>query len=188
LITIRQKMNQLAFRVVGRSVSMNPREITMEPNMPNVASLTEKLGAFRLFEGLTPEQLVALDPYFEERVFKQNERLTEFDQIDKKVFFLVSGRVQVSVPHVSTRRDEFLCELRDGDTVGEFLLARSGRRTASCLAYSDVDTLVADGSALSQFLRDNTEIGAKVFFNLSSILADRLMDNNLLVRRVLASQ
>jgi CRP-like cAMP-binding protein len=103
------------------------------------------------------------------------------------VFFLVSGRVQVSMPHVSTRREEFLCELRDGDTVGEFLLARSGRRTASCLAYSEVDTLVADGGALSQFLRESTAIGAIVFFNLSGILAERLMDNNLLVRRVLGS-
>ncbi len=157
------------------------------PAMVNVANLSQKLTSFRLFEGLSDEQLAALDPYFEERLFKQNERLTEFDQIDKKVFFLVAGRVQVSVPHVSTKREEFLCELRDGDTVGEFLLARSGRRTASCLAYSEVETLVADGGALSEFLRQNTEIGAKVFFNLSAILAERLMDNNLLVRRVLAS-
>jgi CRP-like cAMP-binding protein len=157
------------------------------PAMVNVANLSQKLTSFRLFEGLSDEQLASLDPYFEERLFKQNERLTEFDQIDKKVFFLVAGRVQVSVPHVSTKREEFLCELRDGDTVGEFLLARSGRRTASCLAYSEVETLVADGSALSEFLRQNTEIGAKVFFNLSAILAERLMDNNLLVRRVLAS-
>ncbi len=155
--------------------------------MNNFVDLTQKLGTFRLFEGVTHEELKSLQQVFVDRIFRSGELLTEFDKLDKHMFFIVSGKVHVTVPHVSGDREEFICDLKESDTVGEFLLARTARRTASCLAYSDVETLVTDGEELSKFLQASPVIGVKVFLNLSRILCERLTDNNMLVRRVLGS-
>jgi CRP-like cAMP-binding protein len=149
------------------------------------SSLSEKLAAFRLFEGVSEGELESLASVFHARTFQQNEILTEFDRLDHNVFFIISGKATVTVPHVNKQRHEFVCDLRDGDTVGEFLLARTARRTASCTAFTKVETLYTNGEELSRLLQQNTALGMKVFLNLSRILCDRLLDNNHLVRRVL---
>jgi CRP-like cAMP-binding protein len=147
--------------------------------------ISEKLSAFRLFEGVSALELEALASVFHSRTFQPSEVLTEFDRLDQNVFFIISGKATVTVPHVNKQRDEVVCDLRDGDTVGEFLLARTARRTASCTASTKVETLYTNGEELSLLLQENTGLGMKVFLNLSRILCDRLLDNNHLVRRVL---
>lgn len=147
--------------------------------------VASKLLQFRLFQGLTEEDLTEMLSVFHSREFKRDEVVTEFDRLDQNVFFIVSGMVSVTVPHVNKQRNEHICDLREGDTVGEFLLARTARRTATCAAFSDVETLYANGEELSAMLQQNPQLGMKVFLNLSRILCDRLLDNNHLVRRVL---
>jgi CRP-like cAMP-binding protein len=149
------------------------------------SDFASKLVPFRLFEGLSAEDLCALSSVFHSRIFKRDEVVTEFDGLDKNVFLIVDGKVTVTVPHVNKQREEHICDLRDGDTVGEFLLARTARRTATCTAFSDVETLYASGEELASILQLNPQLGMKVYLNLSRILCDRLLDNNHLVRRVL---
>jgi CRP-like cAMP-binding protein len=155
--------------------------------MTQGTDFSKKLASFRIFEGVNASELEVLSPVFSERIFKGGEHLTQFDKMEKEIYFIVCGKVQVTVPNANGQRNEFICDLTENDTVGEFLLARTARRSASCVAFSEVTALITDGEQLSLFLQSHPEIGVKVFRNLSRILVDRLSDNNMLLRRVMGT-
>ncbi len=150
-----------------------------------VRGLEKLLGTFRLFHGLDEGMLAPLVPVFELHKVDEGEDIIEFDAIETQVFFIVRGTVQVNVPLANSRESETVCELKAGDTVGEFLLARKGRRSAACLALSDLELLVADATRLSEVFEQHPDLGMRVYRNLSGVLSDRLQDNNMLIRRVL---
>lgn len=150
-----------------------------------VPGLEKLLTGFRLFSGLDEAALEPLRSVFELHKVEEGEDLIEYDAIETQVFFIVRGSVQVNVPLANRKTSETVCELKAGDTVGEFLLARKARRSAACQALSDLELLVADADKLCQVFEQFPELGMTVYRNLSSVLCDRLHDNNMLIRRVL---
>jgi hypothetical protein len=58
--------------------------------------------------------------------------------------------------------------------------------TAQVTSISSVRVLATTRIDLEKIIRKHSDIGCKVYYNLSSILVDRLVDTNLLARNVLS--
>ena len=106
--------------------------------------------------------------------FKAGDLLVEQDTFGRSMYLILSGDVEV------TRRDgdrsKLLATLRPGAVFGEIGYIRETKRTADVRAKSDVTALRFDYEKLQKDLKFFPNIVAKLNFNISYILGERLAD------------
>lgn len=106
--------------------------------------------------------------------FKENEILVEQDTTGRDMFLILSGTVDV------IRRDgenaRTLARLEAGQIFGEIGYIRETKRTADVRATSDVTALRFDYDRMQKDLKYFPNIVAKLNFNISYILGERLAD------------
>ncbi len=106
--------------------------------------------------------------------FKYNELLVEQDTTGRDMFLILSGTAEV------IRRDgensRTLAQLEAGQIFGEIGYIRETNRTADVRATSDVTALRFDYDRMQKDLKYFPNIVAKLNFNISYILGERLAD------------
>ena len=132
---------------------------------------SDPLHAVALFRGLSREAverfvasaaIVSTSPG--DCIVREGER-------DDTVYVLLKGLAEV----VSTRTGARpLRALGAGDIFGEIGFLTAAARTASVVARTACEVLVLSGRQLQRFLETDPVIAARVLFNLSRILADRI--------------
>lgn len=108
---------------------------------------------------------------------KPGETLMRYGDIGEEMYVLLSGLVSVRMPDV----EEPLARFARGAVLGEVAYLSATPRTATVEALDDCEVVVLTQSSLKQFLTSDAELAAKVLFNLSLILCERLRATNELV-------
>ena len=148
----------------------------------------EDILQFKIFEGLTLEELEAVFDVSREISYKSGDVILEESSYgaDADFFVIMNGNVKVelqaSQKYSDRKISKRLAVLKSGDVFGEMGLLRSRRRSAKVSAYSDLDVLKVSQKKLFQLFVNNPRLGYLVMRNLSAILSDRIMDMNFMWR------
>lgn len=148
----------------------------------------EDILQFKIFEGLTLEELEAVFDVSREISYKSGDVILEESSYgaDADFFVIMNGNVKVelqaSQKQSGRKISKRLAVLKSGDVFGEMGLLRSRRRSAKVSAYSDLDVLKVNQEKLFQLFVNNPRLGYLVMRNLSAILSDRIMDMNFMWR------
>lgn len=148
----------------------------------------EDILQFKIFEGLTLEELEAVFDVSREMSYKSGDVILEESSYgaDADFFVIMNGNVKVelqaSQKQSGRKISKRLAVLKSGDVFGEMGLLRSRRRSAKVSAYSDLDVLKVSQKKLFQLFVNNPRLGYLVMRNLSAILSDRIMDMNFMWR------
>ena len=161
------------------------------PSLLNFAS-ADGLKNQELLEGLTGEELAAVEGATETRVVEPGEVVFREGEQADSLCFVLSGLVSVrlplhaglpsSEPESARARDRQLATLGPGVAFGELAILDDGRRSADVVA--EVATVLAELpiAALRDLAADHPELITKVYANLARNLAGRLRRANDQVR------
>jgi len=143
---------------------------------------------FKIFEGITPEELVAVLNISQETSYHAGEVILEESSFgaDADFFVILQGNVKVELQASQAQTDTIvnkrLAVLKTGDVFGEMGLLRSRRRSAQVSAYSDLTVLKVSQKKLFDLFVLNPRLGYLIMRNLAAILSDRIMEMNFMWR------
>lgn len=105
------------------------------------------------------------------------DALMRYGDVSNEMYVLLSGVATVSTPD----SDGALARFNRGAVLGEMAYLSATPRTATVEALDDCEVLVLTQTTLKRFLSNDSAIAAKVLFNLSLILCERLRTTNQLL-------
>ncbi|HXH62374.1 MAG TPA: cyclic nucleotide-binding domain-containing protein [Fimbriimonadaceae bacterium] len=133
-----------------------------------------------LTEGLTDDQVRAIEAISEGLICKDlQEVIREFDE-PSDVFILVHGKARVT-----TNSGEPIARLKDGSIFGEIALFSDTQRTASVLSDGVSKFVRIDGKKLNALMDDKPEIGVKILRNVGRTLCAHLRSSNVQLESIL---
>jgi CRP-like cAMP-binding protein len=136
--------------------------------------LTEKV---QLFQGLSVRELAWILRRARNRLIARDELLFDVRQTKRHMYVILSGEVVVIAR--SEGQEERIALLGPGATVGEMTLIDNAPRSARAVTTCDTNVLEFN----STWLKDcPSDLGMKIYQNLSEILAQRLRSTNQLIR------
>jgi hypothetical protein len=127
-----------------------------------------------LFANLRPSQAKIVALMGELKSFSRGQVIIRPGEVSNEMFVLISGRAEVRVNSVDPPRS--LWQLRRGDVFGVTSLIRSEERLSEVIALEEVEVLAMDERFRTRVWR-YPRIAARIFFNLSTALLDRLQDS-----------
>jgi CRP/FNR family cyclic AMP-dependent transcriptional regulator len=148
----------------------------------------EDLLKFRIFEGLTHEDIDAILDISQEISFKSGDIILEESSFgtDSDFYIILKGNVKVELQAKQIQSDDKITKrlavLKYSDVFGEMGLLRGSRRSAQVSAYSDLTVRKIKQKELFQLFVYNPRLGYLIMRNLAAILADRIMDMNFMWR------
>lgn len=127
-----------------------------------------------LFNGLTQQELLGLLESSEKCTFDAGETIVREGSTGSYLYVIIDGKVSVmkSVKLRNTSNSTELARLEAGDTFGEVSLVDRRERSASVIA---LDPCILLRMSETECWR-NPPVSAKIYRNLSRILASRLRD------------
>ena len=128
-----------------------------------------------LFQGMTGYQIRKTILISELREFVNGERLIEQGTIGSSMYLVVSGQLEV-VRRLPGGEERPLATLGPGDVFGEIGYVRATQRTADVRARGPGSVLLFDHERLEKDLVFFPHIMAKLNFNISGILGQRLAE------------
>jgi len=135
----------------------------------------ETLRASQLFQGMSGYQIRKAMLISEMHEFIKGAKVIEQGNTDRSMYLIISGEMEVV--HHGGAGDMKLATLKAGDVFGEIGFVREIERTADVVAIGAVKVLKFDFERLAHDLRYFPRIVAKLNFNISYILGERLADN-----------
>ncbi|WP_417307430.1 glutaminase A [Devosia sp.] len=132
-----------------------------------------ELESFDLLRDWSPEQLAALAAHVTTRTFSTGEVLVEAGAPANELFFLVDGRVNVSIA-VEGGKTRRVSTIDAGNVFGELALFGAARRTADVIAASDGKMLELDASGIAALNGDSNNTHLALALAVGKSLADRL--------------
>jgi len=148
----------------------------------------EKILEFKIFEGISPEELDAILDISEEKFYQAGDVILEESNFgaDSDFYIILQGNVKVELQASRIDSDDILNKrlavLKSSDIFGEIGLLKSHRRTAKVSAYSDLNVLKINQKKLFQLFIYNPRLGYIIMKNLAGILSDRIMEMNFMWR------
>jgi CRP-like cAMP-binding protein len=148
----------------------------------------EDILLFRIFEGITLEELEAIINISQEKSYHAGKVILEESSFgaDSDFFVILQGNVKVELQSSQVQTDSIvskrLAVLKSGDVFGEMGLLRSRRRSAQVSAYSDLTVLKVNQQKLFDLFVYNPRLGYLIMRNLAAILSDRIMEMNFMWR------
>ncbi|MCS6926841.1 MAG: MMPL family transporter, partial [Candidatus Binatia bacterium] len=126
-----------------------------------------------IFANLRPYQAKIAALMGELKVFPRGHFIIRRGEGSNAMFVILSGRAEVRVN--TGDQPQTVWELRRGDVFGVTSLIRSQERVSDVVALEDVEVLALDERFRTRIWR-YPRIAARIFFNISDMLLDRLQD------------
>ena len=148
----------------------------------------EDILKFKIFEGITHEELDAIFEISEEANYNAGEIILEESSFgaDYDCYIILQGNVKVELQASQIQSDDKvskrLAVLKCSDVFGEMSLLGCRRRSAQVSAYSDLTARQVDQKKLFQLFVYNPRLGYLIMRNLAAILSDRIMEMNFMWR------
>ncbi len=106
--------------------------------------------------------------------YKKGDVLVKQDTMGRDMYLILSGSAEVT--HHDGNEKVLLAELKPGQTFGEIGYIREARRVADVVATEDITALRFNYERMQKDLKFFPNIVAKLNFNISHILGERLAD------------
>lgn len=126
-----------------------------------------------IFTDLRPYQAKIVALMGEIKSFPPGHAIIRHGEVGNEMFVILNGRAEIRVNSDGQTRP--LWEFKRGDVFGVTSLIRSQERVTDVIALEDVEVLAMDERFLTRIWR-YPRIAARIFFNISSFLLDRLQD------------
>lgn len=139
----------------------------------DIVLLTSILSSVRLFDGMRREEILRLLNLMRKSTHQEGHYIFREGDFGATLYVLASGEAEVQ-KSAGSRKVTTLATLQPGDTFGEVALVRDHVRTASVYAREQCLVLAMETSSLQNL----PEIAAKLYLNISRLLADRLVNAN----------
>lgn len=135
------------------------------------------LARFALLAGLKFAQLELVAKVSKRKDFRPDE--TIFDEGDQgdHLFLISEGNVKI-FKFISPQYDDALIYLGAGEVFGELSFIDGGLRSCKAVALSDCVTATMSRKDLDVLIKEDSEIGLKIFSQIAGIVADRLRITN----------
>jgi CRP/FNR family cyclic AMP-dependent transcriptional regulator len=132
--------------------------------------IIEDLKKMPVFEPFSEEDLQTLLNMSKLRMYKSGETIIQEGNIDKWVFFLVSGKIKIS------KKGETVATInRAGDILGEMRFIDNAPRSAAATAEGDTVCIAVDSDYVDKLSgRDKITFGYILYRAISEILVTRL--------------
>lgn len=144
-----------------------------------------ELNKWRLFSDLSAQDIQVIVAACDLRLLMAGEDLFLEGDVDDAMWIIQSGRVEI-YKHIRGDIDRTLAALGAGDVIGEMGFIDHSRRSAGARTTEPSEFLVLSSAAFLQVQNEYPGIGAGLYRNLASILADRLRTTNELYRESVA--
>lgn len=125
-----------------------------------------------LFKGMSRYEIRKAILISELNEIKEGELLIKQGNHDRSMYLILEGRAEVSVNTENGKH--FISEVSEGDVIGEIAFVRPIERTADVKALTDLKVLRYDFETIGKDLRFFPNLVAKLNFNISGILGERL--------------
>lgn len=139
--------------------------------------LPSQVRASPIFHGLSDEHLGALVGIARRRRFAEGAILLEEGSEGERCYLLVRGTLEIALSQRG-QAYQVLATLKPGDLCGELAMVDGHVRSATCRAVSPVEVLELDRARMHALFKQQTELGYRVMFNLSRLLARRIRQTN----------
>ena len=146
----------------------------------------EKIKGFKIFEGLSSEEVNAVIACGELAHFHGGAKIIEESAESSDLYVVLSGRASIEIMvHNHMRqvtRAKQIAIFRLGDVFGDMAFLSGTRRSASVSTIDDFTTMVFDHAKLYALFESKPRIGYIVVRNIAKIMANRLMELNFQMR------
>ena len=132
--------------------------------------IIDDLKKMPVFEPFTREELTMLLNMSKLRRYRQGETIIQEGNIDRWVYFLVSGKVKIA------KKGESVTVIgRAGDVFGEMRFIDNAPRSAAAIAEGEVVCIAVDSNYVDKLSgKDKVTFGYILYRVISEILVDRL--------------
>jgi CRP-like cAMP-binding protein len=132
--------------------------------------IIEDLKKIPVFEPFSQEELKTLLNMSKLRVYRSGETIIQEGDIDRWVFFLISGKVKIS------KKGETVTVIkRLGDIFGEMRFIDNAPRSAAAIAEGETVCIAVDSEYVDEITgKDKIAFGYILYRVISEILAERL--------------
>ena len=131
-----------------------------------------------IFQGFTPEQIGCMLEVCEERSFEEGQSLFLEGDPSAEMHILLSGYL-----NVTTSTGAEIASIGEMGLVGEMGVLTGQPRSANVVARRPSTTLSISRDSLFRLIETDRDMGFKIYRNVTTILCDRLRDNNILVEQ-----
>ena len=149
-------------------------------------TVREKIGTFKVFEGLSSDEIDAVIACGTVVHFKGGEKIIEESAESTDLYVVLNGRVSIEMMvqnHSSpAQRAKQMAIFRIGEVFGDIAFLRGARRSASVTTIDDFSAMAFDRGKLYGLFDMNNHIGYIVVKNLAKIMSNRLMELNFMLR------
>jgi hypothetical protein len=126
-----------------------------------------------IFADLRPYQAKIVALMGELKSFPRGHAIIHHSAVSNEMFVILNGRAEVRMNSGGQTRP--LWEFKRGDVIGVTSLIRGQERVTDVIALDDVEVLAMDERFLKRIWR-YPRIAARIFYNISGFLMDRLQD------------
>ena len=139
------------------------------------SSLLETLGQNVLFQTLTTRELRYLSQFVYERVYQPGEPVFSQNERGLGMYLIVKGRI--SIRTTTNQQEMVVATLHEGSFFGELALVDPDHlRTANAVATERSVLVGFFKPDLMDIVERKPEMGAKILFQLSTVLGRRLVE------------
>lgn len=137
-----------------------------------------------MFRGLSADDCEVLSGIFHPTVYATGQPIFARGELSNMIGIVAEGEVQVTIQSDrETRTALEIATLTQGQSVGEFVLAKVADRSASVVAKSRVVLLESSREKLLELFAEHPNIGYVAYRNLFTTLVDRIVVGNELLAK-----
>ncbi len=140
-------------------------------------SETVELAAFGVLTSMRPDSIERLAGQLVPRRFAVGEKLIAQGSAAAELYFLVKGRVDVTVP-LPNGKSYRVGSVDAGNVFGELALFGRSPRTADVLAATDVEVLIMDAESMVEMRVEHAAAYTELLVAVGQSLSDRLRRAN----------
>ncbi len=129
-----------------------------------------------ILKNFSEKEIKILLNHLHKRSYQKGEDIIKFGEPGYALYILVEGEVVVKIPG-----DKGMIEvdiLKKSEFFGEMALVTDAPRTATVTCKTDVEVYVLSRSDMEELIEIHPKIAARLLYNISSIIAERLKKLN----------
>ncbi len=149
--------------------------------------IAEILKDINIFKNLTPYERAKIARYFQKREYKAGDRIIKEGESGDRMYIIEKGAVKIT-KKLKNKKEKVITNMVDGDFFGEIALLDNSPRSASVYAITNVKMLELYRVSLQELLNKDSEIGVKILYKFSQILAERIRNAGDKIRDILIWQ
>jgi CRP-like cAMP-binding protein len=148
--------------------------------------LISELQATTLFHNVDLSHLAKVTEFCEEVELSDGDPLiAENTQDSRDLYIILSGQVEVLSSGSKNTSSEIVMSDQDKEVFGEISWITGASRTATIRSIGTTNVIRIKGDEFSQFLDNFKETGFLIMKNLATILAQRMIQTNNLLKQLL---